>query len=667
MTTDVSPSVPSKPWTVAAWAVAGIGWLLAAGAIALALGSQHVPGQLAFWLMDVTVAILYGVAVIMLLPSTRHPVAWVLAATAWGCGVAAIAEPYVAIGGDRVGQDLLYFAQFWAWVPGMYATIAVLPWLVVGPRGTLRTAAVVAGSAASVLAMLPGLTYAGGGPPFNPWAVKVGWWQSFVFDLAVDSWPDRAVTALGVLAVVRVALVRRSLPSGERVGLGWLLCGQLAMVLAMVVFLWPWPDDRVGAAGTVSGILLLLAQAFLPAAVLVLVLGQRLWGVETTVNRATLWTSATAAVVAGYLVVVGTVGAVLPDGSGIAPGVSIAVMGLALAWLRPVLQRQVDRLVYGVGSDPSRLWESIDVSSDHDLAELAESLRHGLRLGSARIVPADPTGEVVVTEGPAAATVLSLVSRGEEVGALVVEARPGERLDRRTLDLLQQVAGLLATVLDLARSNEALAAARSRLVGIRTEERRALRRDLHDGLGPALAGIRLGLTASRNVRSRDPQAADRMLDELGVELQRRSEDIRKLSRGLLPPALDDGDLRRALDALADRFADSGLGVHVDVAPDLAPDSAAQIALYNIASEAVLNVHRHADAQRCDVLLRPRHDGGVLLIVADDGVGIDPAVVPGIGLRSMSERAEELGGTVDITAVESGGTRIAVRLPAHPAP
>lgn len=653
-------------WRSTAWVVAGVSWLLAVSAIVLAVALQHPPAELAFWLMDLTVAVLYGVAVLMLLPSTRHPVVWILTLTAWGCAIAALADPYVALSGDLPGQDLAVYAQYWTWVPGMYATIAVLPWLVVGGSRLVRTLGVAAGCVASVLAMLPGMTIVSGGPPFNPLGVEIDWWQRFILDIGVDSWPDRAVTLVGVLAIGWVAVRRRSLPSVERVGLGWLLCGQTAMVLAMVVFLWPWPDDRVGTAGTVSGILLLLAQAFLPAAVLVLVLGQRLWGVETTVNRATLWTSATAAVVAGYLVVVGTVGAVLPDGSGIAPGVAIAVMGLALAWLRPVLQRQVDRLVYGVGSDPSRLWESIDVTSDHDLAELAESLRHGLRLGSARIVPADPTGEVVIEE-PSAATILPLVSRGEEVGALVVEARPGERLDRRTLGLLQQVAGLLATVLDLARSNEALAAARSRLVGIRTEERRALRRDLHDGLGPALAGIRLGLSASRNVRSRDPQAADRMLDELGVELQRRSEDIRRLSRGLLPPALDDGDLRSALDALAARFTDSGLGVHVDVASDLALGPAAQVALYNIASEAVLNVHRHADARRCDVLLRSRHDGGVLLIVADDGVGIVPAVVPGIGLRSMSERAEELGGTVDVTAVESGGTRIAVRLPAHSVP
>lgn len=649
------PRAASSAWRAVAVLVAAVGWVAAVAAMAMSAVVGQVPDQLTYWVMDLVVAVLYGVAVLVLLPRTRHPAGWILAATAWGCGLAALADVWILRGPGVPAYEPAYFARFWTWVPGLYATVAVLPFLVVRPPAPWRRVVVAVGSVAIGLATLPGLTI-DSAIVTNPLAVESDRWQSFL--VALDSWPDRVVTTLGAIAVGWLAVRLRASAADRRTGYRWLLAGQTSLVLAMTIFLLPVAPEHAEAAAEASGALLLLAQAFLPAALLTLVLSRRLWGVDATVDRATLWGVMTVTVALGYLCVVAAAGLVLPSGSGLVPGLGVAVVGLAFASVRAVLQRRVDRLVYGTGADPAALWSRVSPSAEHDLATLAESLRSSLRLASARIVP---TEDDPAPHG-AGETAIALVSRGRTVGALVVRPRTGERLDRRTTALLDQVAGLLATVLDLGRANEQLDAARSRLVDIRHEERRVLRRDLHDGLGPALAGIRLGITASLNLRERDPRAADLMLEDVGAELQRRSEEIRRLSRTLLPPALDEGDLATALNGLAERFSADDLVVTVSVDPDLDLPPTAQLALYHVASEAVLNVHRHARATRCDVVLRRRATEGVLLVVSDNGAGVDDPHAAGIGLRSMRERAAELGGSVEVTSPEVGGTRVTLRLP-----
>lgn len=644
-------------WRAVAWVLALVGWLLAGAAIAVAIAGGRLPDHVAYWVMDVVVALLYGLAVLLLVSRTRHPAGWILALTAWGCGAAALADVWILRSAEVTGWNLAYFARFWTWVPGLYLTVAVLPFLVVRPPAPWRQALVAAGTVAALLATLPGLTIDLGPSTPNPTALQHPGWQAFL--RALGAWPDRAVTALGALAAGWIAVQLRRAGPDRRPGLQWLLAGQAALVMAMVVFLLPMGPAHAAAAAELSGALLLLAQAFLPAALLTLVLSRQLWGVDATVDRATLWTVMTAVVALGYLALVTAAGWALPVDSAVAAGLAVAAVGLAFHPVRAAIQRRVDRLVYGTGADPAVLWSHLGTASDQSLTDLAEALRRGLRLGSVRIVTADAPDD----EAAPGDTVTPLVSRGRTVGSLVVRPRTGERLDRRTLGLLDQVATLVATALDLGRANAALDGARSRLVDIRDEERRALRRDLHDGLGPALAGIRLGITAAINLRDRDPEAADRMLVELGDELQRRGEDVRRLSRDLMPPALDDGDLATALNDLAARFGDDGLEVTVvaDTRLDLPPNH--QVALYHVAAEAVLNTRRHASATRCQIVVRRRSDGGTLLLVTDDGRGIDPAGHAGVGLRSMRERAADLAGTVEVSSPADGGTRVAIRLPA----
>nr|WP_246391563.1 ATP-binding protein [Nocardioides soli] len=257
-----------------------------------------------------------------------------------------------------------------------------------------------------------------------------------------------------------------------------------------------------------------------------------------------------------------------------------------------------------------------------------------------------------------------LHSRGRQVGTLWLGPPPGERLDLRTLQLVRQISGLVASALDLALVNADLERARSRLLDVRQEERRLLRRELHDSLGPSLAGISLALAGM--VRTSTLTAADaELLGHLQEELTHRAQDIRLMSRSLLPPALEEGRLGEALDALARRF--SSTGMDIDVAadrPDLI-DGRRQVTIYHVAAEAVLNAHRHADAGHCSVRLERLDDDALRLTVADDGRGISEADDTGIGLRSMRERAAELGGALTITAATGRGTSVQMVLPAGP--
>ncbi|MDP9479007.1 MAG: sensor histidine kinase [Actinomycetota bacterium] len=227
---------------------------------------------------------------------------------------------------------------------------------------------------------------------------------------------------------------------------------------------------------------------------------------------------------------------------------------------------------------------------------------------------------------------------------------------------------------DLQRSRE-------RLVATREEERRRLRRDLHDGLGPTLASLALRLDAARKLVRSKPEEAEQLLARMKDQTQDTVGDVRRLVYGLRPPALDDLGLVAAIhqQAEAHGFVVDGLSEATDrgasgdegpVAFSLeAPEdlsslpAAVEVAAYRIAQEALTNAARHARAETCRVRLSVDRAEGVLeLEVTDDGVGMPAGRRAGVGMSSMRERAEELGGTCEVELVPTGGTRVLARLP-----
>jgi two-component system NarL family sensor kinase len=257
--------------------------------------------------------------------------------------------------------------------------------------------------------------------------------------------------------------------------------------------------------------------------------------------------------------------------------------------------------------------------------------------------------------GPGAMVTAPLTFAGQPAGRLVLTLRPGEtRLPRRSARLLAGVSPQLAAAVQALASAAALTASRQRLLVLRDEERRRIRRDLHDGLGPALAGIGLGIERARETIDTSPGQASATLAELGTHARRAVTDVRRLVHDLYPSALAELGLARAIAADAERLGASFVaGPRWPEASTSVPE-AVESAAYRIALEALTNAVRHAGASEISVRLDVAAGPALAVEVRDDGRGLDPAAPPGLGLRSMRDRAQEIGGTLTVSAPAGAG-------------
>jgi signal transduction histidine kinase len=290
---------------------------------------------------------------------------------------------------------------------------------------------------------------------------------------------------------------------------------------------------------------------------------------------------------------------------------------------------------------------------------VCDEIVRSLRLGSAELV-VDARRRATAGTPEGAATRVPLRHRGGEVGAITVTPRPGERsLDERDAELVAALADSAAPAVAALQLTDSLQQAREDLVAAREEERRRVRRDLHDGVGAALAGVRLQLDSARDLVE-DPLGA-KLLDAAADGLGEAVADLRAVTDDLRPPALDDLGLEASLARLADRLRTPALQVDLSVA-ELPPlPAAVDVACYRIAAEALANAARHAQATRVAVRVEVE-DGELRLWVGDDGSGL-PATPRqrGLGLASMRQRAEEVGGRFELTSGATG-TAVSVALP-----
>ena len=469
-------------------------------------------------------------------------------------------------------------------------------------------------------------------------------------------------------------------------GIGAALSVFIGLNLALGVVA-PVPTSSRSLAALLIGYLLVYtAMLIIPVSISIAMLRHHLFDVDLVINRTLVYVALTASVVFLYVLVVGTLGALLQvQGSLI---VSLIGAGLAAVMFQPLrerLQRGVNHLVYGERDDPyavlSRLGSRLEstLAPDAVLPAVTRTLRETLKLPYAEIRLRREVGfETAASAGDPAenALTLPLVYGGETVGLLVVGPRAGDETfgptERRLLeDLAHQIGASAHAALmtdEAVRLSADLQRSRERLVEAREEERRRLRRDLHDGLGPQLSSQALTVDAVRALMRRDPDAAERLLLELKADAQDAVADIRRLVYGLRPPALDDLGLLGALRESAAQYSTKGLNVSVQAPEDLPPLSAAvEVAAYRIAQEALTNVAHHAGARACTILLAMEEAGVLCVEVRDDGLGIPGArenssVGTGVGLTSMGERAGELGGSLVVEALSEGGTRVLARLP-----
>ena len=436
---------------------------------------------------------------------------------------------------------------------------------------------------------------------------------------------------------------------------GWFALGLLAVLVGALVL--------TATAGEVDAQLFVLSVAPMPVAIGLAVLQHRLYEVDVLVNRALLYGSLTAAVAGLYVLVVAGVGAALgASGAGWLPWVDTAVVAVAVTPLREALQAAVNRVTFGAWQEPQQLLGSLHerleraAGPDAALREVLGEVRDSLRL--AALVVTAPDGATVAaagTPGPAGDP-YPLVHAGHPVGVLTVHGGRRRRRDQETLAVL---AGALAPAVRAARLHADLQRSRERLVEAREEERRRLRRDLHDGVGSALAGLTFKIDALRN-RLGDPE----VLRELRADVQGVVADVRRLVEGLRPVALDELGLPEALRRLVERRDAGGPELTLATEDAGSPAAAVEVAAYRIVQEALTNVRKHAGASSCAVDVRGA-DGSLVVTVADDGTGL-PRRGSGAGLDTMRERAEELGGSLAVLPRDGGGTVVRAVLPREPA-
>ncbi len=253
---------------------------------------------------------------------------------------------------------------------------------------------------------------------------------------------------------------------------------------------------------------------------------------------------------------------------------------------------------------------------------------------------------------------------GTRMGEMLVSARsPYESLSPADLSVLHDLAQHAGSALYTARLTEDLQRARERLVITREEERRRIRNDLHDGLAPTLSALQIQLSAIRSLMREHPDQAEAIITEMREELRGATAEIRQLVYDLRPPRLDDLGLVGALKSTRTQHQSLQLEV---AAPDPLPglSAAVEVAVYRIASEAIHNVVKHAQATACEVQIEVRNDSLVLRVI-DNGKGISGSDPEGVGLRSMRERALELGGNLTVEPHEPAGTCLTAQIPLSP--
>jgi two-component system, NarL family, sensor kinase len=466
-----------------------------------------------------------------------------------------------------------------------------------------------------------------------------------------------AVGALSLLARLRQARGR------QRQQVKWLAYAAVLLTVSLVA------QPILQPTGLVSAIYFAMALWAIYVAIGIAVLRHRLYDIDRLINRTLVYGLLTAGGIGVYVAVVKGAEWLLHERVGVGGSLlATAVIAVSFAPARDRLQRFVDRRLYGERHDPvramARLGERLRSAPGGDvLTAVLQTVCETLRLPAASLLVDNV--EVAAYGRPGAASEsIPLEHEGQQVGALVVSPRTGEQAlgpaDRRVLEVL---AAPVAVALHAVLLSQELQRSRERLVAAREEERRRLRRDLHDGLGPTLTAVTLKADAARSSLAAAPDRADGLLAELRGDARQAIGDLRRIIYDLRPAPLDELGLLGALDEQVDRFGRQGLSITLQTPPALPVlPAAVEVAAYRIVTEALTNVARHAQAHHAVVTVSVAD--GFCLDVQDDGTASTANGTgwrPGMGLQSMAERVAEVGGTLQAGPTPTGG-RVQASLP-----
>jgi signal transduction histidine kinase len=521
---------------------------------------------------------------------------------------------------------------------------------------------------ATQLALILGVGFTSGGvlPALNAWVLGQA-----VLQVAV---------IIATVALMGYSYFRLTDPL-SRWQLRW-MAGAAGLAALTGLLLWFGPE-LLGAEPLVPRSAVALFALPFPVALTMAINRHHLFDLDTVMNRSLVYGGLTAGILLTYALTVTLIGGLIPGNAPYAVALlgagAVAVVALPL---RDRLQRTVNRLMYGDRDDPDRalrrLGRRLEASLDPQtvLPTLVEAVAEAMRSpyvaielerdGETRAEAAHGSLPIDVG-GPRDGVRLPIVYRGQPVGRLVVVQRASnEPFSPADLRLLADLARQSGPAVEAVRLTGDLRRSREELVATREEERRRLRRDLHDELGPALAGSLMKMGAARSLMASEPARAGELLDDLEGDARAMIDEIRRIARDLRPPALDElgllGVLRQRIATFDEAPHDGRLRVAFDAPAELpALPAAVEVAALRIALEGLTNAARHSRASCASVGVAL--DGDALVVsVVDDGIGVASDTKPGVGLASMRERADELGGSLSIEAPDGGGTKILARLP-----
>ncbi|HET7349769.1 MAG TPA: sensor histidine kinase [Marmoricola sp.] len=643
-----------------AWVALLAGGITAAGVLAsllLAPSSRGDFDDLAIAAVVLVYAVV-GIVLHLARPANRVGLVMLAGAAAWGAGEGLLAWGIEGVAGSPSSAAYALLAVLGTAARGAGWLLLVLLLPVVFPDGRVesRTAARVA--VASLISFTLGALLSP--VPLesrlartdNPVGLPRDW--AVLSDLLAVG--GLLLAALGI--VLAVASLRRRWRHGDELRRQQLLVFGAAFALPLLLLPLmptPWVDPWMFAVVALP----------LPVAVAVAVLQRRLYDIPLAVNRTLTYLLLSAVLAAIYVLVVFGVGVMLSDRG--APWLSLAaaaVVAVAFAPLRESLQGTVNRLTYGRWSSPvevlgetgRRLADAADGPAL--LRELTDELVTGLGLRRAEV--RDRAGHLLSSSGMVGAVTehLPLTAYGEPVGELAWSGRSLRPSEQELMQALgHQIGGAVHTIAlfeDLRRTQEQLVLARE-------HERRRLRNDLHDGLGPSLAGLGLRVdTVETLIACGRP--ADQHIASLRAGIGETVAEVRRIVEGLRPPAVDELGLFGAVAELGrELVVPAGLRLELDVpaSADGLP-AAVEVAAYRVVQEAITNVVRHAHAHTCRIAGHVS-DHTLVIAISDDGRGgATPST--GLGLRSMRERAGEIGGEISVTSTDRG-TTVTATLPA----
>jgi two-component system, NarL family, sensor kinase len=655
--TSSEHAAPQARWLGAVLAAVAFAEVLTAAVLSIIIGWSWRDALEAFVVTNSLMgAVFAGCGGILAWHRPRNPIGWLFITAGLAHATTALCAPAIQVlieaGAPLTLQRLAVtmFAWSWPWSIGLCLPLALLlfpdghppsqrwRWVVVAVIATAPLFAIEMGASPE---------------PIEP-GVPVGYLTFSGYGALQTLWTATEVRGLLALCAGLAALAVRYRRGSEveRRQLLWLL---LAVLVALIVIL-PW--------GLVSGtpIEVLLAIPLIPIAVTVAIVRHQLLDIRLVVSRLLAWLMLVLAVVVAYAALVALLGRFTAPRIGWSAVITVLLVVLA-APLLPRLQRLVDGAIYGDRGDPARIATRLGeqlATPDAGLQGIVTTMRAALRLPYLAI---ERDGRILAADGDPAERVhpWPLIRGGKSEGELMIGLRAGERelagADRRALAMLTDpvTVAVHSTVV-----SEELQASRERIVAAREEERRRLRRELHDGLGPTLTGIAFAADAAANTIEHDPEQSQRLLTTLRRDTRAALADVRRLVDNLRPPALDElglvGALRQRADRLAFRADGESVQVRLEV-PDQVPTlpAAIEVATYRIATEALTNVVRHSRAT--SALVRLRCGERLDLSITDDGPP-NGTWAPGVGLHAMRERTAELGGSFQAGPTPNGGQVVA---------